>query len=207
MKDIFNQHTSKIHPKDSICHSGGAIGSDTIWENAIIEYGGEVRAYSYKTKYHNSLNKVEISDKDFEEGILEIKKANKYMNRHGISKYMNLLARNWCQVKYSNQILAIGKLIKVGEKGSKGHINKGKYTLVDGGTGFAVMMGILNNKKVFVFDQETNQWYRWSYTISEYIEVNELDVYLMDINFTGIGTRQINNNGIRSIKKVLSNSI
>jgi len=70
--DIFER--IKINPNDIICHSGGAVGSDTIWEQISISYGLEVKAYSYKTPLHKSVNKVEISDNDFNEGISEVNK-------------------------------------------------------------------------------------------------------------------------------------
>src|SRR5690606_25205572 len=98
-----------------------------------------VRAYSYKTKYHNSPNKVEISEEDYLDGISEVNKANKFLNRWGIHKYMNLLARNWAQVKYSKQIIAIGRIVDPGQKTSRGYCRSTGQS-VDGGTGYAVQM-------------------------------------------------------------------
>tara|TARA_R110000772_G_scaffold3193_5_gene11565 strand:- start:10170 stop:10790 length:621 start_codon:yes stop_codon:yes gene_type:complete len=206
MNDIFGK-IGKVDPSLCTCHSGGASGSDTVWEESLDRYGGKTRSYSYKTKFHIGSNKVEISDEDYQEGIKEVHKANQFMKRHGISKYMNLMARNWVQVKYSNQILAIGNLIRIGETNTKGYYNKGKCTVVDGGTGFAVMMGIINQKPVFVFDQGEEQWYKWSYNVSDYIKMDSSDVYLADQNFTGIGTRGINESGVKAIEQVLVNSL
>ena len=98
MIDIFD--TKKLDLTNITCHSGGAMGSDSEWENIGKEFGVITKAYSYKTTYHVSENKVEISETDYKEGIVEINKANKWLNRYGIHKYMNLLARNWAQVKY-----------------------------------------------------------------------------------------------------------
>lgn len=74
--DFFND--IKLDYNNIICHSGGAIGSDTYFETIGAEYGVKTRAYSYKTEYHKSSNKVEISDSDYKEGIIEINKANKW---------------------------------------------------------------------------------------------------------------------------------
>ena len=158
MIDIFD---NKIDLTKLICHSGGAPGADTVWETDGDLFAVKTRAYSYKTPKHQSLNKVEISEEDYKEGIIEVNKANKWLNRYGIHKYMNLLARNWAQVKYSEQIFAIGAIIKPGDKNTKGYYNKGKYDIVDGGTGYAVMMGINNNREVFFFDQLRDKWFRW----------------------------------------------
>jgi hypothetical protein len=188
----------------SICHSGGAIGSDTTFENISMSYGCSVRAYSYKTKNHISPNKVEISDEDFNEGVIEINKVNKVIKRPGISKYINLLSRNWAQVKYSNEIFAIGYIIKSGCISKQGYLNKSKIDVIDGGTAYAVTSGILNKKPVFIFEQNLNKWFKWSYTTSSFIETN--DVFISKQNFSGIGTREINKDGILAIEKLFENT-
>lgn len=174
-----------------ICHSGGAIGSDTIFEIESNKYGVKTNAYSYKTKYHTSNNKVEISEEDYQEGISKIIQANTTLKRYGIHKFMNLLARNWAQVKYSEQIFAIGRILQPNQKIQKGYANKSKIEVVDGGTGYSVQMSIDSNKDVYVFDQDQNVWFRWSYIISKFIPTKELPIITSD-NFAGIGTREIN---------------
>jgi hypothetical protein len=160
----------------------------------------KTRAYSHKTPLHQSPNKVEISEDDYKEGVLEVNKANKWLNRYGIHKYMDLLARNWAQVKYSDEIIAIGTIVRKGEKNSKGYYNKGKYDMVDGGTGYAVTMGINHQKEVYVFDQVRDKWFRWSYSSLRYVECKCPKITHQ--NFAGIGTREIKSNGIQAIKDV-----
>jgi hypothetical protein len=198
MIDLFNN--PEVDLTNITCHSGGAIGSDTYWEKIGEKLGVKTRAYSYKTKYHNSSNKVEISDADFQEGIVQINRANHWLNRYGTNKYINLLARNWCQVKYSKQIIAIGKIVNPGEKSAKGYRCNSKYQSVDGGTGYAVQMGIDNLKEVFVFDQVKEKWFRWSYASMSFVETSCPKIMAQD--FAGIGTREINPAGIMAIKNV-----
>lgn len=201
MIDIFDK--KPIDKTNVVCHSGGAPGADTVWENDGSLFGVSTRAYSYRTPNHQSPNKFEISDEDYKEGISEVNKANKCLNRYGIHKYMSLLARNWAQVKYSEQIFAIGSIIKPGDRSSKGFYNKSKYEIVDGGTGYAVMMGINNKRDVFVFDQAKKNWFRWSYTSMSFIELKETPIIETE-NFAGIGTRQITDDGIKAIREVYS---
>lgn len=198
MIDIFDNKSLDFD--NIICHSGGAIGSDTIWENEGVKFNIKTKAYSYKTPKHVSPNKVEISEEDYKEGVIEVNKANKWLNRYGIHKYMNLLARNWAQVKYSKQVFAIGTIIKPGEKNTKGYYNKGKFDMVDGGTGYAVMMAINHQREVYVFDQARDKWYRWSYSTQQYVETSIPSISSQD--FAGIGTREIKQNGIDAIKSV-----
>ena len=63
MIDIFKP--LKLDLTNITCHSGGAIGADTLWEEIGEEFGVKTRAYSYKTKSHTTPNKVEISDDDY----------------------------------------------------------------------------------------------------------------------------------------------
>jgi len=200
MIDIFEKKPLDLN--NIVCHSGGAVGSDTEWENIGKEFGVKTNAYSYKTTYHVSENKVEISEADYKEGIIEVNKANKWLNRYGIQKYMNLLARNWAQVKYSDQVIAIGYIVKKGEKNPKGYYNKGKFDMVDGGTGYACQMSINNKREVFVFDQVRNKWFRWSYSSLCYIECDCPKITYQ--NFAGIGTREIKSNGIQAIRDVFN---
>jgi hypothetical protein len=199
MIDIFGN--TPIRLDRLVCHSGGAAGADTYWETIGDNYGVKTKAYSYKTKYHTTENKVEISDEDYEEGVKEITKANRVLSRYGIHKFMNLLARNWSQVKYSDEVFAIGIIVEPGKKGSKGFYNKSEFQVVDGGTGYAVQMAIDNRKTVYVFDQEKDKWFRWSYTSLSFRELKGTPVITSE-NFAGIGTREIKPNGILAIQEV-----
>jgi hypothetical protein len=198
MIDIFKKelNLSKVR-----CHTGGALGADTEWEQRGLIRGVQVFAYSYKTKYHESPCKVEISEDEYKEGMTMISKANKKLGRYGISKYMNLLARNWSQVKHSDQIFAIGIIVEPGKKGVKGHRNASKYEVVDGGTGYAVQMAIDSEKDVFVFDQNKELWFRWSYNSMRFIQMKETPA-ITEQNFAGIGTREIKPCGIKAIEDV-----
>jgi hypothetical protein len=199
MIDIFGN--TPIRLNRLVCHSGGAAGADTYWETIGDNYGVKTKAYSYKTKYHTTENKVEISDTDYEEGVKEITKANRVLSRYGIHKFMNLLARNWSQVKYSDEVFAIGIIVEPGKKGSKGFYNKSEFQVVDGGTGYAVQMAINNGKFVYVFDQDKDKWFRWSYTSLSFIEVTK-PLKISYENFAGIGTREIKPNGIKAIEEI-----
>jgi hypothetical protein len=196
--DIFN---TKINLTKVTCHSGGAVGADTVWEEVGEDFGVKTNAYSYRTKSHVSPNKVEISDQDYEEGVVQITKANKTLGRFGIHKYMSLLARNWAQVKYSKQVFAIGSIVKAGEKSAKGYKNNSKNDVVDGGTGYAVMMAINQENDVYVFDQIKDKWFRWSYNSLRFMELKGVPS-ITEQDFAGIGTREIQPNGVKAIRDV-----
>lgn len=195
--DLFNSKPLKL---DNItCHSGGAIGADFFFETIGEEFGVKTKAYSYRTKSHVSPNKVEISDQDYEDGVVQITKANKTLGRFGIHKYMSLLARNWAQVKYSDEVFAIGTIVEPGKKCSKGYYNKSDLQVVDGGTGYCIQMSINNYRMVYVFDQDKEKWFRWSYTSLKFELCDTLPTISSE-NFAGVGTRKIKTNGIKAIE-------
>ena len=192
-------HKMELDLANIVCHSGGAKGSDTVWEKLGESFGVKTRAYSRETKFHTSPNKVEISEEDFQEGVSQVNRANLNLKRYGIHKYINLLARNWCQVKYSDQIIAIGNIAIPGEV-SNGYRCNSKLQSVNGGTGYAVQMGIDNSKEVYVFDHLRERWYTWSYSSMAFSETIYPEINFQ--NFAGIGTREINQAGIEAIRTV-----
>ena len=60
------------------------------------------------------------------------------------------------------------------------------------------MMCINNERKVYVFDQKQCKWFKWSYTTMSFLEC-KIDPIITSNNFAGIGTRQINKDGIKAI--------
>lgn len=174
--------STKSEPIEYTNHTGGAIGSDSMWDEVGREYGVvNHNHYWYGKKNPKSLDIHKISVELYEEGIEMIRIANKTLKRRNIDRYMNLLARNWAQVKFSDSIYAIST------------ISNGK---VDGGTGWAVQMGIDNGKDVYVYDQEVCQWYYWNG------KFEACNTPVLSLDFAGIGSRKLNNDGLEAIKSV-----
>lgn len=188
-------NSTKNDKKQFICHSGGAKGADTYFEKIGENYGVLTKAYSYKTASHKGKNKVEISEIDFLEGIKMIEIARKTLNRKTYHKFMPLLSRNWQQVKNSNQIFAVSEIII-----------KSGLECVSGGTGWAVQMAIDNEKEVYVFDQEQNAWFKWSYAKSKFAVLKNTPK-ITKHNFAGIGTRALKENGIQAIENLYKSSL
>lgn len=182
-------------------HSGGAIGSDHQWQ-VIGEQYGFYNHNHYYWKKQTPYGNFEISKSDYDEGQVKATIAARQMGR--ISEHFqirnDLIIRNWCQVKYSEQIYAIGRLIP-----RNGELDYGKVALivqVSGGTGYAVQMAINENKPVYIFDQVRNSWYSninniWSACI----------VPVLTNNYAGIGTREIMDNGIKAIHDVYNKTL
>jgi hypothetical protein len=175
--------------KEYVLHSGGARGADSEFEIIGREFG-LIHFNHYWYGKRNPFSKIDdkISEEDYEEGVEMVYKANKILKRQNLDKYMNLLARNWSQVKYSDAIYAISTL-----KNNKE---------VNGGTSWACVFGILTDKPVYVFDQEKEQWFFWN--------DNKFEVCVcpkLTLNFAGIGTREINQSGINAIRNLYTKTL
>jgi len=175
-------------------HSGGAIGSDTIWENESFLYG--ISTISYSFPGHTQYGKYQkiLTPEELFEGWERVQIASKGIKRSlfkiQFQPYVrNLLSRNWFQVKNSEAIFAVGNFFNE------------KHNIVDGGTGWTVQMAIDNRKEIYLFEQNLNKWFKYDYQSGKFEQINCLPT--LTENFAGIGTREINNNGINAIKEIL----
>lgn len=182
-----------LDPKLFTLHSGGANGADSYFGEQGLLYGiTNQKHYWYKFKTPYSKWNDKITNEEYLEGCEKVQIANKTLKRKNISKYMHLLSRNYCQVKYSDAVFAISTL------------NSDKT--VNGGTGWGCQMCIDENKPLFVFDQEKNNWYKYSYEFSKFILIYQEDLLILPFNFAGIGTRELNDNGRKAIEKLYNNT-
>jgi len=194
LRDTASQKPVRKEASEITIHSGGAKGADTQWARIADAKGIKTTAHSFKD--HESLggfmgNRPALETRNVlsREQLLE---ADQFLERAGIrmdrnfnpdSDYVDLLRRNYYQVKDSKAVIAIGDKFVGGQK------------VVDGGTGWAVQMGIDMGKSVYVFDQATSSWYRWGG--KKFVKIDGLPPAFN--SFAGIGTRQLKGNGNRAI--------
>lgn len=176
-----------------INHSGGCPGSDITWEKEGEKYGITTISYSFKNHIQQGKNQKILTVDELNEGFQHVLKANEVLKRNPEKQPLyvqNLLNRNWFQVKNSESIFAIGYFF-----------NK---KIVNGGTGWAVQMAIDEQKPVFVFDQDENCWKKYIYELNEFRQI--YNIPKLTINFAGIGTRKIKENGINAIIEIIKNN-
>lgn len=181
---------------ENVLHSGGARGADALFGQYAAKAGHHVLHYSfYGHKYDPScppesivfLNKIQEKF-----GDAPLTNAGKFMGRPypTRSNHTNsLLRRNFWQIMYSDKIYAVAS---IGERG-----------IVNGGTGWAVTMGILKGlTKVYVFDQELNYWLMLNAYIPKKREIfwdHVENVPHPKGEYAGIGSRDLTPGGIKSI--------
>ena len=176
------------------CHSGGCPGADITWEIEGNKYGVKTIAYSFYNHVQEGKNQKILTIEELNEGFEHVKIASVGLKRNLNIAYpyvRNLLCRNWYQVKNGETIFAIGMFIDTKR--------------VKGGTGWAVQMAIDNKKPIFVFDQENNKWNNFNYNKQEFEVTNYIPK--LTENFAGVGTREINENGINAIQMILKENL
>ena len=200
-------------------HSGAAKGADTIWNKKGKEYG-ITKFIDYKVdtlKQLNETQKIKL-ETAYQQAVKDLgRKALPYdwlnpdlKDRNGKLLYYSggLVRRDYIQAALSDGIFAISDIILPGEKGKEKngirYANKVKNAIVDGGTGYAVQMGINLNKPVYVFHQGTNAdnitpvgWYKWDG--ANFIAIK---TPILTTKFAGIGTQKINEAGKQAIDDV-----
>ena len=170
-------------------HSGGAVGSDSYWGEIGEKYGVTSKHYHAQGSSTPKGN-TPVSRENLLEADAHLLKANETLKRKfpTSNEYVNnLLRRNWQQVKNADAIFAVSTI---------------KDNIVEGGTGWAVQMAIDNNKPVYVFDQNTNKWYK--YNNGTWVET---ETPTLTKNFAGIGTRNLSESGKRAIEEVYKNTL
>lgn len=178
------------NPKHYVLFSGAAVGSDTYWQKLGAKYGVRVKAFSFKTHGRKACGRVVLSDELLQQADEFLHMANKTLKRRfptGKSYVNNLLRRNWHQVKDTSAVFAIGKISVHGNT-------------VEGGTGWAVQMAVDARKPVYVFDIVSNGWKMYDYGGKKFSRFKT--VPRLSLNFTGIGTRALPENGKAAIEKV-----
>jgi hypothetical protein len=180
------------NPAEYTNHSGGAVGADSMFDTIGKEYGQTNHKHYYygsKTPKGNVL----LTEEQVKEGVAEMNKAAEILGRKPSKQStINLLARNWFQVKNSTQVVAVAPIDE-------------SMKFVEGGTGWAVAMAQANGKEINVFNLKDNKWYKWDGTT-----FIESAVPVLAKNFAGIGSRQdkgkMTPESIQAIRDVYANT-
>ncbi|MCK9446589.1 hypothetical protein M0Q50_06985 [bacterium] len=174
------------------CHTGGAPGADSVFEFECKYADYNVIVYSFDGHNTKSPNRKLISQEELNESFKFIKNTNLRLHRNlnNLSPYVkNLLARDYYQVFNSDAVYAIGLL--------------DTYNTVKGGTGYACSCAIDLHKPIYLFDQDKNYWMNYEFLLNKFVIYNEIPK--LTENFAGIGTRDINQNGINAIRSIFKN--
>lgn len=200
------KQTKQTDMSQLVDHSGGAPGGDTFWD-IIGRLFGVTNHKHYTVNFYDSLSQSEKEQLNKQ----YIDAAN-FLQRGKLASDTyagKLVRRDMIQANNGDAIFGVTELVKPGIKGRKGYENKNKYSIPEGGTGYAVARGILLNKPVYVFNQSSEYgneqgWYKWDSNVNDFVKT---DVPTLTKNFTGIGTTKINEQGKQAIRDVYQKTL
>ena len=162
-------------------HSGGAYGADTFFDSIGRDFN-VLNHNHYKspndakvsaTLKNAGVEAKVLTDKQMDEAYRALDKLTGKTNSR--NKINDLLARNYFQVKNADAVYAIAPL---NERG----------TDVKGGTSYAVNYAKRMKKPIYVWDINTESWFKWAGKSFVSTETPKLTR-----NFAGIGSRDIQN--------------
>lgn len=175
------------NPAEFTNYHGGADKYDTYWEQEGKSFG-VTKHTTYTTSSYDALDQA---TKDKLEARYDA--ARTWLGRSSLSKDTNsgkLVRRDMMQAAKADGIFGISEIVAPGVKGRKGYVNKTNHPIVEGGTGYAVASGILLNKPVYVFNQDSKYgyetgWYKWDATKNNFVKT---DIPNLTKNYAGIGS-------------------
>ena len=170
-----------LNPETVTLHSGGAYGADTDWDIVGRKYGiKSVKHYrdggnrKLSKRLGNQNTKVTVLTKEqMQHARDKLKKLLGLTLENTLAD--NLTARNYYQVINADNILAIAPLLD----------NKKD---VKGGTSTAIRLGKRLAKPTYVWDTNTQKWYRYNPQTKKFEETSTPKITK---NFAGVGTRDI----------------
>lgn len=184
---------SSLSPSQFLFYSGGAKGSDTFWNLVARDFG-----FSMKNYYVQDYRELSQEEKNEIETIYQ--RVVAILDRKTLPYTLyagELVRRDYLQVKDSDQIVAIGRILSK-EQGS--HIDPAiSNEEVQGGTAYAITMGMLKNLPIFVYDLNSSTWKKFNYNTKRF-DVFE-GIPTLTQHSTLIGTREVEQEIIEPIMR------
>lgn len=180
-----------MKPEDCILYSGAANGAEAAFGEAAERYG--IAEVHFTFIGHNDARTRGIrvlTEAELKQGDVSLAYVSRLMHRafRDTPLFRKVLQSIWHQVNNGQEIYVVGHILDDGT--------------VKGGTGWGAEFAKLCNKPLFVFDQEKDGWYRW---MGEEWD-GEFEPAITHPQFTGTGTRFLQENGRRAIDALFANS-
>lgn len=210
-----------------ILYSGGAVGADTLFGTNAQWYGVTEQNYSFRGhKNCRSRGRIILDETQLKWADEDLLAAigNAFKKYHGTGgsseKYWQ---RNWHQVQRAREIFAV-------VKDTKTFLDFTRTRIEGAGIGIVVAVKTKEEcKKIYVYDQTLEKWHLWKRTSAHsgievnyrkidvnttqgtdeklyFEEIEEDYVKIIETDFAGIGTREINSKGIDAINNLFKRS-
>jgi hypothetical protein len=180
-----------MKPDECVLYSGAANGAEAAFGAAAEKHGIDEVNFSFEGHQDSRTRGLRVlTHEELKHGDVSLAYVSKLMNRkyHDTPLMRRILQSIWHQINNGQEIYVVGEILDDGT--------------VKGGTGWAAEFAKLCNKPLFVFAQSRNQWFRWDGSAW----VPEAAPKITYPHFTGTGTRQLKDNGLKAINELFARS-
>ena len=187
-------YVSTMRASDGILFSGGAPGAEAAFGACAERHGVEEVNFTFEGHNIDRHRGVRVlNHEELLAGDVSLEYVSRLMHRRYTESptLRRVLQTLWYQVNNGQEIYVIGAI-------------QGDGT-VRGGTGWGAEFAKLCNKPLFVFDQATDRWCRWTGSAWETLTAAKVPV-ITHPHFTGTGTRTMKDNGSNAIEGLFARS-
>ena len=183
-----------MRPSDCILFSGGAPGAETAFGACAERHGIEEVNFTFDGHSIDRHRGVRVlNHEELLAGDVSLEYVSRLMHRRYTDSptLRRVLQTVWYQVNNGQEIYVIGVIQD--------------DDTVRGGTGWGAEFAKLCNKPLFVFDQDTSRWCRWTGSSWDSLSASNAPV-IAHPHFTGTGTRTMRENGRNAIDALFDRS-
>jgi len=171
--------------------SGGAPGAESTFGQCAEAWGLQEENYTFPGhKRTRSRGLVHLSETELEQGHISqvYLKAQMHRSYSDMATINKVIQSIWHQVNTASEVFVVGTI--------------NADATVRGGTGWAAELGRHWRKRVFIYDQGKNIWFRWN---NDSWDI-EKEPRITGARFTGTGTRDLTDQGREAIRALFERS-
>lgn len=180
-----------LDPNESTLYSGGANGAEAEFGANAERFGVEEINFTFEEHQIARHRGVRVlTHAELRKGDVSLTYVSNLMHRTfpNTPLFRKVLQTIWYQVNSGQEIYVVGKILD--------------DATVKGGTGWGAEFAKLCNKPLFVFDQERDGWFAWE----NGAWADTQPPVISHLEFTGTGTRFLEENGRRAIAELFERS-
>jgi hypothetical protein len=183
--------SAKLNQDDCTLYSGAAQGAEAEFGAAAERHGIDEVNFTFEGHTDARTRGIRVlTHAELKRGDVSLAYVSRLMHREfrDTPLFRKVLQTIWHQVNSGQEIYVVGKILDDGT--------------VKGGTGWGAEFAKLCNKPLFVFDQERRGWSRWDGAAWQ----KSADPVIGHTQFTGTGTRFLNDDGRKAIEGLFARS-
>lgn len=184
------QQVGQRRPSECTLYSGGASGAEATFGVAAERWGVKEMNFTFDGHVqHHTRGAVPLTEAELAQGDVSLAYVARKLRRGFGEGTMlrRVLQSLWHQVSRAEQIFVIGTIQEDGT--------------VTGGTGWSVELARMWNKRLWVYDQEKECWFRWNG--EDWVAGTPV---IDSIHYCGTGSRQVTAAAAEAIESLMERS-